>query len=124
MKLKKLLSILIFILLGTISVYAQKIDTIYHINGDVLTGDFRSLSYGVVTWKMDGMGTISLEQPKINTFKSRKQFEIKLKNGIIYFGSFDTSGFDRKVNTILQLRLHKSIIFTFLSNPEVSKEPK
>lgn len=81
--------------------YAQKIDTVYHINGNILTGDFKKMNYGVVTWKMDGMGTISLEEPKINTIKSNKQFEIKLKNGFIYFGSFDTSGIDRKVNIII-----------------------
>lgn len=81
--------------------HAQKIDTIYHINSNVMTGDFKSLNYGVVTWKMDGMGTISLEKPKINTIKSRKQFEIKLKNGLTYFGSFDTSGLKRKVNILM-----------------------
>jgi len=77
---------------------AQKIDTIYHINGNVLTGDFKKLVYGVVTWKMDGMGTISLETPKISSIKSSKQFEIKMKNGMIYFGSLDSSIHDRKVN--------------------------
>jgi len=46
---------------------AQKTDTIIHINGDVLTGDLKKMAYGVVTWKMDGMGTISLEEVKINT---------------------------------------------------------
>ena len=77
--------------------YSQKIDTIYHINGNILTGDFKKMNYGVVTWKMDGMGTISLEEPKIRTIKSSKQFEIKLKNGLIYFGSFDTSAIDEHV---------------------------
>jgi hypothetical protein len=57
--------------------------------------------YGVATWKMDGMGTISLEEPKISTIKSNKLFEIKMKNGYIYFGSFDTSNIARKVNLIL-----------------------
>lgn len=80
---------------------AQKTDTIYHINGDILTGDFKKLVYGVVTWKMDGMGTISLEEPKINTIKSRKLFEIKMKNGYIYFCSLDTSNIPRKVNLVL-----------------------
>jgi len=46
---------------------AQKTDTIVHINGDVLTGDLKKLTYGVATWKMDGMGTISMEEVKINT---------------------------------------------------------
>jgi hypothetical protein len=80
---------------------AQKIDTIYHVNGNVLTGDLRKLNYGVVTWKMAGMGTISLETPEIKNIKSEKQFEIKLKNGFIYFGSFDTTGVERKTKLIL-----------------------
>ena len=81
-------------------VTAQKTDTIVHINGNVLTGDFKKLKYGVVTWKMDGMGTISMEEVKINTIKSQKIFEIKMKNSFIYFGSFDTSAIARKVNII------------------------
>lgn len=76
---------------------AQKTDTIFHTNGNALTGDFKKMVYGVATWKMDGMGTISLEEPKINTIQSKKTFEIKMKNGFIYFGSFDTSRVDRKV---------------------------
>jgi hypothetical protein len=81
--------------------YAQKIDTVYHINGNILTGDFKRMNYGVVSWSMDGMGTISLEEPKIRTIKSVKQFEIKLKNGLIYFGSFDTSGVDKHVYIVI-----------------------
>lgn len=80
---------------------AQKIDTIYHVNGNILTGDFKKLNYGVVTWKMQGMGTITLETPEIANIKSDKQFEIKLKNGMIYFGSFDTTEIERKVKIIL-----------------------
>ena len=76
---------------------SQKVDTIIHINGNVLTGDFKKMVYGVATWKMDGMGTISLEEPKISTIQSNKTFEIKMKNGFIYFGSFDTSNVDRMV---------------------------
>lgn len=97
-------SILYFILLFISVIYiqnrstAQKIDTIYHINGNVLTGDFKKMVYGVATWKMDGMGTISMEEVKINTIRSSKLFEIKMKNGFIYFGSFDTSNIKRAVN--------------------------
>lgn len=101
MKLKPAFYFIFFILILSNHVMGQKIDTIYHINGNILTGDFKSLNYGVVTWKMDGMGTISYEQPKINTIRSSKQFEIKLKNGSMYFGSFDTSAFERKVNIII-----------------------
>ena len=79
------------------NIFAQKTDTIVHVNGDILTGDLKKMIYGVATWKMDGMGTISMEEVKINTIKSKKLFEIKMKSGLIYFGSFDTSHIDRKV---------------------------
>ncbi|MEE4260689.1 MAG: hypothetical protein V2I62_13065 [Bacteroidales bacterium] len=81
--------------------FAQKIDTIVHVNGDVLTGDLKKMIYGVATWKMDGMGTINFEEVKIRTIKSPKLFEIKMKNGFIYFGSFDTSGIDRKTYIVM-----------------------
>ncbi len=76
---------------------AQKTDTIIHINGDVLTGELKKMVYGVATWKMDGMGTISIEEQKIRTIRSDKLFEIKMKNGFVYFGSFDTSNVDRQL---------------------------
>jgi len=81
---------------------AQKIDTIYHINGNVLTGDLKKMAYGVVTWKMSGMGTINLEEVKIKTMRSRKLFEVKLEDGTIHFGSLDTSAMDRKVYIVLE----------------------
>lgn len=80
---------------------AQKTDTIYHINGNVLTGDFKNLKYGVVTWKMDGMGTISYEEVKINTLISEKLFEIKMKDDHIYFGSFAASETNRTVYIVM-----------------------
>jgi hypothetical protein len=84
------------------SVMAQKIDTIVHINGNVLTGDFKKMAYGVITYKMDGMGTISVEEVKVNTMRSIKQFEVKMKDGSILYGSMDTSSIDRKVNIIME----------------------
>jgi len=98
----------IYIILFSISIFvvqnngiAQKTDTIIHINGNVLTGELKKLVYGVATWKMDGMGTISMEERKIRTIRSNKLFEIKMKNGFIYFGSFDTSNVDRNVYILI-----------------------
>jgi len=91
------LFLFIFCMLFALEGKSQKIDTIYHTNGNILTGDFKKLNYGVVTWSMEGMGTISLETPEILNIKSNKQFEVKLNDGMIYFGSFDTTEIDRKV---------------------------
>lgn len=92
-----ILTLLLWINFGAEKLYSQKIDTIIHINGNVLKGDFKKLMYGVVTWKMDGMGTISFEEPKISTIISKKKFEIKMDDGKYYFASFDSSATPRKV---------------------------
>ncbi|TYA60078.1 DUF481 domain-containing protein [Formosa maritima] len=89
-----------FLVIPFKKVMAQKTDTIYHVNKNILTGELKSLSYGVISWKMDGMGTISLENIKVNTIISKKQFEIKLKNDAIYFGSLGASETFGTVNII------------------------
>ncbi len=70
---------------------AQKTDTIIHVNGNILTGEIKKLSYGVVNFKMSGMGTIKFKQAHIQSIKSTKNFEIRLSDGQDYFGSLDTS---------------------------------
>lgn len=70
---------------------AQKTDSIVHINGNVLKGDFKKMEHGIITWKMDGMGTIDFEEPFISTIISKKIFEIVMKNGVIYYSSFEAS---------------------------------
>lgn len=101
MKFREISVFFFMVIFVAVRAYGQKTDTIYHTNGNVLTGDLKKLSYGVITWKMDGMGTISLETPKVRSIKSQKQFEIRLKNGLIYFGSMDTSGVDRQVKIVI-----------------------
>jgi len=72
------------------SAEAQKTDSIFHINGDILTGDLKNMAYGVATYKMDGMGTISVEDVKIKSIKSQKLFEIEMKDGSVNYGSLDS----------------------------------
>jgi len=103
-KIKKIYIVHLVILVSTLGankLLGQKIDTVYHINGNVLPGDLKKMAYGVATWKMDGMGTINLEEVKIKTIQSNKLFEVKMKNSSIYFGSFDTSNIDRRVYVVL-----------------------
>lgn len=101
MKLNYKYILIVISILLTVNICAQKTDTIYHTNGNILTGDFKKLNYGIVKWSMSGMGTITYEVPEISNIKSKKQFEVKLKNGQLYFGSFDTTNVDRKVKMIM-----------------------
>ncbi|MFK5857626.1 MAG: DUF481 domain-containing protein [Bacteroidota bacterium] len=92
----KILIFTIFSLFGLMST-AQKTDTIVHVNGNVLLGEIKKLDNGIITFKMDGMGTIKFELDKVNTFSSNKNFQITVKSGMQYYGSFDTSLVNRKV---------------------------
>jgi hypothetical protein len=74
------------------------------------------MNYGVATWKMDGMGTISLEEPKIKTMVSNKVFEIKMSGGKIYFGSLEASDEPRKVNLVL---LNENILLNISDIAEI-----
>lgn len=94
--------IVVFLLcIGGQSLFAQKSDTIVHINGNVLLGEIKKLDNGIISFKMDGMGTIKFKLDKVNTFSSTKHFQIVMKHGIQYYGAFDTSGVFRRVNLLL-----------------------
>ena len=47
---------------------------------------------GLLTFKTDGMGTLSIEWDKIRSFCSKNSFEIVKKTGFSYFGSIAASG--------------------------------
>jgi len=91
---KTTIHIVIFLIVLTfpqINCIAQKTDTIVHKNGNILKGDFKKMEYGIITWKMDGMGTMNVEEPFVSTIISQKQFEIIMKNGRLYYSSFEAS---------------------------------
>ncbi len=91
----------LFLCLVWMSTFAQKTDTIIHVNGNVLLGEIKKLDNGIVSFKMDGMGTIKFQLDKVNTFSSKKYFQIVMRHGIQYYGKFDTSNVSRKVKITL-----------------------
>ena len=96
------ISILVIVIgvLWTSHLKAQKTDSIYHINSNILTGDFKKMVYGVATFKMTGMGTVNVDEYVISSIKSQKLFEIKVKSGWVYYGRLDTSFHKRKLNVV------------------------
>jgi len=96
----RLILIVITVFSGYLT-FAQKTDTIIHVNGNVLLGEIKKLDNGIISFKMDGMGTIKFELDKVNTFSSKKHFQFIVKNGIQYFGSFDTSAQQRMVKIVI-----------------------
>ncbi|MCX6244806.1 MAG: DUF481 domain-containing protein [Bacteroidetes bacterium] len=92
-------SLLLIILLCTIagSAQAQKNDTVYLLNGDRITGEFKKYENGLLYLKTDGMSTLNIEYDKIRTVHSSKYFEIVKKTGFSYYGSITVSETERSV---------------------------
>ncbi len=81
----------LFLSISAFTAKAQKTDTLYHINGNVLRGEIKKYDLGLLYFKMDGMGTIKVENLKIKSFKSNKMLRIITKNNKVYYGDIDSS---------------------------------
>ncbi len=69
---------------------SQKTDKVSLKNGDVLTGEITGLSLAILTYKMDGPGTIEIKWEEVTALKSDKIFEISLRNGLVVVGRVDS----------------------------------
>jgi len=92
----KAIRFFIFFLLvaGPVILTAQKTDSLFHINGNVLLGEIKKLEYGILDFKMDGMGTIKVEIEKIKTLKSDKLLELTTVHGRLMYGFIDSSSIE------------------------------
>jgi sRNA-binding regulator protein Hfq len=92
--------LILFFLLITGAVYGQKTDSLYHVNGNIMTGEIKKLDHGILSFKMDGMGTISVKHESISTLKSNKLLEFTSDRGRTYFGKIDTCNQEGKIKII------------------------
>ena len=91
--------LLLIILIGfSFATKAQKTDSLFHINGNILLGEIKKLDYGQVTFKMEGMGTILVDIEKVKTLKSNKFFEFTTTHGRIIYGFIDSTNADGVIN--------------------------
>jgi hypothetical protein len=88
-------------LLIQFSLFAQKNDTVYLLNGDRLTGELKKFEYGLLTLKTDAMSTVSIEYDRINTVYSAKFYEIRIASGYRYFGSLARSTTPATINIVV-----------------------
>jgi len=65
----------------------QKSDVLVLRNGDILTGDLREMSRGMVTFKTDAASTIYVKWPGVVSATSAKVFEIDVDDGRVLVGS-------------------------------------
>ena len=79
-----------FLVLSSAAV-AQRTDIIIMNNGDHITGEIKKLQFGIVTFKTDDAGTLSIQWDKLRHMISTDIFEVDLVDGRIFFGSLDTT---------------------------------
>ena len=66
---------------------APKTDVILLFNGDRITGEVKELAKGILTFKTDNAGTVSIEWDKVVGLKTNQRLEVKLASGQLYFGN-------------------------------------
>jgi hypothetical protein len=81
---------LIFLTVSLISAQGQKTDKVVLLNGDTLTGEILSMKLGMLTYKMDGPGTISIKWEYVTGIASVKVFDFTLRNGEIIVSNLDS----------------------------------
>lgn len=75
---------------------AQKTDTLLLSNGDRIIGEVTVLENGLLQYKTDNIGTISVKWDRVVRLTSRLYFEVETRTGRRYFGTFasmDTAGY-------------------------------
>ena len=84
----------LFIFLLTCEItYGQKTDKVYLVNGNMLTGEIKSMSLAKLRFDLDGPGIIEIKWEKVTAFRSNRDFEITLRSGEILIGKPDSAFF-------------------------------
>lgn len=73
------------------------IDVVVFANGDQLTGEFKSLERGMLRFKTDATGTISIEWDKVAHLTSNRNIQVETENGDRYLGQLVPSGEESRV---------------------------
>jgi hypothetical protein len=82
------------------TVNGQKTDKVYLINGDILTGEIKSLSLAMLRFDLDGPGIIEIKWEKIKSISSERNFEILLQSGELLVSKIDSNFYSRNSVTV------------------------
>ena len=91
---------------------AQKTDVIRLMNGDVVTGEIKSLSFGNLKYKTDGMSTLDVKWDHVTQIKSKYKFEVTLDKGGVYLAYMDTTANLNEINLIINSKVSFTVTTT------------
>lgn len=66
--------------------YAEKTDIVVLVNGNIVTGEIKSLEFGTLRYSTDSMGTVKIDWEDIVNVTSNQDLQIELSDGQRYFG--------------------------------------
>jgi hypothetical protein len=103
-------SVVIIFILFSLAGYAQKTDKLFLRNGDVITGEIKSMKLAKMSFDMSGPGIISVKWEEVVHVKSEKIFQVTLGNGVVLVTKIDSLFFQTQnagiqdIVEILQIR--------------------
>ncbi|MFC2165707.1 DUF481 domain-containing protein [Acidobacteriota bacterium] len=80
------LFLILFFLLGTSWLHAQRTDVVILKNGDKITGEIKKLDRGILQFKTDNMDTLHIQWDFVDSLGSNKQFDVESVSGLHYIG--------------------------------------
>lgn len=94
----------IFLLMTLLPIVAMaaKTDTVLLVNGNAITGEIKSLDFGVLSYSTDSMGTIPIDWEDIVSITTKQTLQVEVSDGTFYFGRLDSADerFEIKVRTL------------------------
>ncbi len=91
-----------FLLLGLfpLSAVAEKTDVVILINGNAVTGEVKSLEFGLLEYSTDSMGTVGIDWEDIVSVTSKQSLQIELADGTRYYGELTPTADPRVVRVV------------------------
>ena len=87
-----------FFLVTPDRLFAEKTDIVLLENGDRLTGEVKKLELGMLSFKTDHMGTISIEWDKVvGVWAMKKYYRLEREDGFLLYGSIETDTAYQKI---------------------------
>jgi hypothetical protein len=79
------------------AIAADNTDVVIFLNGDRLTGEFKSLERGRLRFKTDATDTISIEWDNVAFLKSDQNIQIETENGARYLGHLSATTDEKRL---------------------------
>ena len=81
------LSVFLFSFVMMDAAFAAKTDVVVLINGNSVTGEVKSLEFGVLRYSTDSMGTVNIDWEDVISLTSDQSLQVEISTGTRYFGN-------------------------------------